>query len=339
MDLNENIVMPLSRMRAVIAKCVDKLDPRCYTSDASHEMHFLAKEIGKYCGCSSRSVGIGFGSDQILDGLFKLKLVAGKGKLVTVDPTYSMYLVLANHAGAKVMTAKLAPSTAREPFALDTLELSKLLKGGTNALVLASPNNPTGIQYPQEQLRSIIESFPDIPVIIDEAYVEYGEYSATELLSRFRNLIIVRSFSKAFGLANLRLGYFLSSDASLVERFRTDYQFPYPVAGFAVSMGIELLRRKSMILQYAEKTKMYREFLTSSLEGLGFFVVPKSNANFVLVKSPESKRIAEELITTYSIAVKYLPRIGGEDNFLRITVGSSEVNQKLLYALRRALHK
>ncbi len=285
-----------------------------------------------------RSVAVGFGADQILDLVFKMKFGNSQSKLVTVDPSYSMYSILARRLGARVVFVKLAPSTAEDPFSINrrtVIEASK--NNGVKVLVLASPNNPTGIQYPVEEILGIAESLPDVPIVIDEAYVEYAGYSASKYLSKNRNLILVRTFSKAFGLANLRLGYLLSSDSAFLEKFNNDFQYPYPIAGFAVLMATELLRRKSLILEYVEKTKIYRKELIEGLQrlGKGLTVIPRSDANFVLVKSKSSKKIAEELLTKYTIAVKYIPKLGSEGEFLRITVGSREMNEKLLYSLRR----
>jgi histidinol-phosphate aminotransferase len=339
MNLNENLVMPFNRLRSVIAKCSDELDPRFYSSRAGEgELLSLANEIAKYCKCSADSVGIGLGADQILDLVFKMKFVRKSGVLLTVDPSYAMYSVLAKRLGITVASIKLATSTAVEPFALNEERILKAAsKRSAKMLVLASPNNPTGIQYSQDRVRSIVEALPEITIAIDEAYVEYADYTIANLLSRYKNLIIVRTFSKAFCLANLRLGYFLSSDTSFVRQFYDEFQYPYPVAGFAVLMAMELLRRKALVLEYVEKTKIYRCELISSLQALGLEVVPKSNANFVLVRSKESKKIAEDLLSRFAIAVKYLPKLGNEVDFLRITVGTREMNQRLLYSLRRII--
>ena len=341
MNLNENIVMPLNRVRPIIAKCADEFDPRYYTPELGEgELRTLTNEIAKYSSCSSGSVALGFGSDQILDLVFAIKFGRSRTKLVTVDPTYSMYSILAQRLGAQVVSIKLAPSTAREPFSLipkNVVQTSK--KSGVKILVLASPNNPTGIQYPAEEILTIAESLPDTAIVIDEAYVEYAGYSMSKYLSRNRNLILVRTFSKAFGLANLRLGYLLSSDSAFVEKFISEFQYPYPVAGFAVQMATELLRRKPLILEYAEKTKKYRQELIEGLQRFrnGLSVISRSDANFVVVKSKMARKIAEDLLVRYAIAVKYIPKMGAESEFLRVTVGSREMNEKLLYSLRRIM--
>ena len=343
MNLNENLVFPLNRLRSIIARCIDKYDPRYYSLQLagefleSAEVRALSGEIANYCKCPTGSVGIGFGADQVLDLVFKMKLGRQSGGLLTVSPSYSMYSVLANRLRKPIYYVNLSSSTGKEPFSFSNEIIIKKAKkrAEVRMLVIASPNNPTGIQYPLDQISSLIESLPDLTIVIDEAYVEYGEYTIANLFSKFKNLIVVRTFSKAFCLANLRLGYFLSSDTELVTRFYEEYQYPFPVSGFSVLMGTEMLRRKSLVLEYVEKTKTYRSELTSSLVILGLDVIRSSNSNFVLIRSKKSKKIGEDLLNKFAIAVKYLSNLTAEGDFLRITIGTREMNQKLVYALRR----
>lgn len=336
MNLNENLVLPLSRLRPVIAKCVDSFDTRVYPSEASDgDTRKLKDGIAKYCYCSARSVALGFGSDQIIDIVYRMNLTKGI-RVVTIDPSYTMYSILAKRIGATISSVQVASSTANIPFALNEGELIReCKKKGTKMLVLASPSNPTGIQYPEDQIRSILESLPSVQVLLDEAYVEYGKYTFSKNLPKYRNLLIVRTFSKAFGMANMRLGYLLANEA-VIKQFEREFQYPYAVSGLAVSIARELLERKSLIAEHVEKTKLYRQELIDSLGKLGLGVVRKSDANFVLVKSNEARRVAQELLK-FAIAVKYIPRMGREREFLRITVGSREMNEKLLYSLRRIL--
>lgn len=338
MNLNENIVLPDNMMRSVIAKCIDRVDPRLYPSGLNEgDIRSLKLEISKYCNCSSGCVAIGSGGDQLLDLLFRMKLKHSSDRMVTVDPTYSMYSLIARRLGAQVSTVKLRSSNDKKPF---TLKLDELLRvsrdGGTKILVLSSPNNPTGIQYPIDEIVTLLAELPNITMVLDEAYVEYGGYSAAKLLSKQKNLVILRTFSKAFGLASLRLGYVLSADKRLIDQLNNNFQLPYPVTGFSVVVAQEMMRRKSMILEYANKTKLLRKDLMESLGKFGkFSIVPNPSGNFVLVKSRDSRKIAEDLLSNYAIAVKYIEKLGSETEFLRITVGSRELNEKLLYALRR----
>lgn len=338
MNLNENVVLPDNLMRSVIARSIDRVDPRFYPSGLNEgEIQALTVEISKYCNCSTNCVAIGSGGDQLLDLLFRMKLKRSSDKMVTVDPTYSMYSLIARRLGAQVSQVKLSASGDQKPFSLKLEEILKISrKKKAKMLVLSSPNNPTGIQYPIDEITTLLAELPNITLVLDEAYVEYGGYSAEKLLSRYKNLVILRTFSKAFGLASLRLGYVLSSDVKLIDKLNNNVQLPYPVSGVTIAVAQEMMRRKALILDYAKKTKLFRAEL---MESLGKFdklsVIPNPSGNFVLVKSKQSRKIAEELLSNYAIAVKYIEELGSEREFLRITVGTRELNQKLLYALRR----
>ncbi len=341
MNLNENIVFPKNVMRSILAKCTDEYDPRVYPSaiDEGDSIE-LNQQIAKYCGCSAASVAIGTGSDQLIDLIFRMFVPKSSDTVLVVSPTFSMYSIFAQRQGSKLREIWLGPSTAKDPFYLRLSSLKESLKQkSVKLIVIVSPNNPTGIQYSIQQIQEILESAQEKTVIVDEAYVEYARYDASkQLMKSNSNLVLLRTFSKAFALASLRLGYILSSNTEFIQRFNDNFQYPYPVTGLSISMGLELMRRKDVVLEWAQKTKNFREELISSLQKLGpaLHVMPRSDTNFVLVQANGAKKIAEELLTNYAIAVKYLPDLGKEKReFLRITVGSAEANRKLLYALRR----
>ena len=341
MNLNENLVMPRNFMRSVLAKCLDKIDARYYPSEIDDgEILELRSAIAKYCRSATDSVAIGAGSDQTIDLLFRSKLRTSSDSVVIVEPTFSMYRLLASRLGAKAITVNTRPSTdPEEPFSLNYEELVASCKAkSANLLVLASPNNPTGVQYQIEEIRSLLESRPNMTVMLDEAYAEYGEYNATGLLSAYQNLVISRTFSKAFGLASFRLGYLVSSNVDLIREINEELQYPYPISSITAAVATEMLRRKQEVLEFAEKTKLFRKELIESLQKLGkrLRIFSPSRANFVLAQTPGAKKIARELLEKYAIALKYMPSLGDEKEFLRITVGTRELNQKLLYALRRS---
>ncbi len=296
MNLNENIVFPKNVMRSILAKCVDEYDPRIYPSDINEgESLILDEEIAKYCGCSSSSVAIGIGGDQLIDLIFRTFLNKTSDSVFVVSPTFSMYSIFASRQKSKLNEIWLEPSTSKDAFALPFSRLKDAWKkqSGAKLLVIVSPNNPTANQFPVEQIEEILEVALDKPVLLDEAYVEYAKYDAAKrLLKAHKNLIILRTFSKAFGLASLRLGYILSSDSEFIRRFNCDIQYPYPVTGLTLSMGIELLRRKEVVLEWVEKTKTFREELIVSLQKLGpsINVVPRIRYQFCSGSSKGSKK-------------------------------------------------
>ena len=348
MNLNENLVLPQTFLRSISVRCLDKLDLRSYPSSLKEgEMLAFIQEISRYNNCSSEMVSIGAGGDQLIDLLIRMRLRKSSDTLVTVDPTFPLYSMMASRLGAKVVTVPLGPFNPRDYKSSFNLKLEELLKasGSKNCrvLALASPNNPTGVQYPLDQIRHILESLPNVTVLVDEAYVEYANYSVLKLLNSYPNLVILRTFSKAFAIPSARLGYIICSDADFVREFTQEHQYPYPVASFSVLLGIELLKRKSVVLDAANKAKILRGELTQSLIDFGLrkkrsptlINASESSANFVLFHCEGAGRIARELLQKYRIAVKYIEKIGQERDFLRICVGTREINERLLYSLRR----
>jgi histidinol-phosphate aminotransferase len=340
MHLNENLVFPKNVMRRILAKCVDEFDPRVYPSSIYEEESLLLnRELARYCGCSEKSVAIGAGGDQLIDLLFRMTVPKSSDVVVIVSPTFPMYPFFAKSQGFRLQDVWLNPSTAREPFSLPSNVKEIWKRSRAKLLVIVSPNNPTGIQFPIEEITELLEVMPDKPVLLDEAYVEYAKYDgAKRLLKSHPNLVVLRTFSKAFALASLRLGYILCSNAEFIQKFNDTTQYPYPITGLSLSMGLELLRRKDVVLEWVEKTKLFREELITSLQKLPKIrVVPRSDTNFVLVQAGGAKKLADELLSRYAILVKHFPSLGKEKDFLRITVGSQESNRRLLFALRRIL--
>jgi len=342
MHMNENLVLPRSFLRAVSLRCLDKLESRYYPSEPdSGEMFELLVEISRYCGCSTEMICIGVGSDQLIDLIFRMKLRRPRDSLVTVNPTFTLYELMARRQGANVFSVPVERFSSATPFALDEDALIKTCRSkNAKVLALASPNNPTGVQYPIEQIKRIIEALPRVTILLDEAYVEYAQYDATKLLGSYKNLVIMRTFSKAFALASHRLGYLVTSDVDFVKKFNEEYQYPYPVASFGVLVATMLLRNKDQVIASARRTKELREELSEQLSTERFRALRKtadSQANFVLVQCDQASRIASELLGKYAIALKLIESIGRDKGFLRITVGTEQLNQRLLFSLRRVL--
>ena len=340
MNLNENLVLPRKLIKFLATRSIDRLDLRHYPSNMeSGEVLTLRREIARYCNCSTGSVAIGSGSDQVMDLLFRASLKKMSDKLLTIDPTFSMYGVLASRLGSKTVFVKAQASNyGGGAFSLDFKRLLVKCKDkNVKIIVLASPNNPTGIQYPLQEIEALVACLPDKTFMLDEAYVEYAEYSATSLLRSYPNLFIARTFSKAFGLASLRLGYLVCSNERIIEEINNELQYPFPITTLSAIIATDMLRKKDVVIRYAKKTKRLRQEMIESLStlGKGIRVVSQSNTNFVLVQCPKAWKIAVDLLSNYAIALKYIPKLGREKEFLRISVGTREMNQKLLRALQK----
>jgi histidinol-phosphate aminotransferase len=218
-----------------------------------------------------------------------------------------------------------------------TLELEKFLSNvkKTDILYLDSPNNPTGFQFSKNKLEQLIKEFDGL-VIIDEAYVEFADYSIVEMTKKKDNLIVLRTLSKSFGLAGLRVGYFVT-DKKIANVFTKIIQYPYPLNTVAIETAILALQKSKQISEIANLIKKERTRIIGTLRSMGVFQVFDSKANFVLFDAPGSGPRIHKALIEQGIVVKNLGKIGSRDTCLRVTVGSEEMNSKFLLAIRDLL--
>ncbi len=202
----------------------------------------------------------------------------------------------------------------------------------TRLLYLCSPNNPTANQFKIEDIETLVKEFPGI-VILDEAYGEFADYSFVPRLSEFQNMIILRTFSKAFGLAALRLGYAVANP-DLARILREKAPLPYPVSGFTLRMGCKMLdnialMQKSVKALVAERGKLIKAL--NKIEGVQAF---DSQADFLLVNTQKPADEVNEKLLKRGIMLKKWGKILQYDNCFRVTVGLPEMNKKLIVALK-----
>jgi histidinol-phosphate aminotransferase len=171
---------------------------------------------------------------------------------------------------------------------------------------------------------------------MDEAYVEFADYSIVEMTKKKDNLIILRTLSKSFGLAGLRVGYFVT-DKKISNVFTQVIQYPYPLNTVAIETAILALQKSKQISEIANLIKKERTRIIETLRGVGVFEVFDSKANFVLFDAPGSGPRIHKALIEQGIVVKNLGKIGSHDTCLRVTVGSEEMNSKFLLAIRDLL--
>lgn len=272
----------------------------------------LRAALAKTYGMKESQIFVGNGSDEVL--AFAFQAFFGIGETVAFpDITYSFYPVYADMFG---IHCKIVP--LNEDF---TMPVERLI-GNNDGVVITNPNAPTGIELSQDDLRRILEGNPDVVVIVDEAYVDFGGTSALPLLEEYPNLLVVQTMSKSRALAGLRVGYAFGSEnliqaLTCVKDSINSYTLDRLaiVGGAAAAEDVEYFdRTRNMVIATRERT-------VTKLEQLGFTVLP-SKSNFIFVshdKVPASKLFAQ--LREEGILVRYFnkPRI---DNFLRVTIGT-----------------
>jgi histidinol-phosphate aminotransferase len=280
-----------------------------------------------FCAAVSQALGIpsdwiivGNGSDDVLNILVRACAEGENRKIVYPMPTYVLYRTLAAMQPAQVVEVPYG-----ENF---DLPIEALVAQQGAITFIASPNSPSGHSVPVAQLRELAQRLSGV-LAIDEAYVDFAEGSALELVQEFQNVIVLRTLSKGYSLAGLRLGFGIAQPQLLEGMFKV--KDSYNVDAIAIQIGTAAMQDQAYKDECAEKVKTDRAKLMLDLKQLGF-EVRASDGNFLLAKTPSD---AEKLylgLKERGILVRYFKQAGLDDK-LRITIGTPEQNQILLEAL------
>ncbi len=292
----------------------------------------LTAAAAAYSGVAPEQVIVGAGADEVLDIVAKAFLGPGRAAIVPI-PTYPMYGVLTTQRGARIVPVPRLDAAAG--FALDVPAVVARLPEVAVAW-LCSPNNPTGLADTEHDLQAVLDAaaaLADPPlVVIDEAYFEFHGWSATGWIGRYRDLLVVRTVSKAFALAGVRVGW-AAGDRSVIER-QERVRPPGSISTPSATLAARALRDPGYAASNAKTLGLEREWLAAELAGRGY-VCPPSVCNFVLVNfgdQDEAEKAANRLLSAGIV-----PRTFGPANplrgHLRLTVRSRGENERLLAAL------
>jgi len=292
----------------------------------------LKSKIAKRFEVTSEEVIVGNGSDEVIEFLFKV-FVEKQDFVVVSNPSFLMYQKFGELYQARVETVSL------KNFAHDLEGISKVVKEKPVKLVfLDHPHNPTGSVIKRENWYQFLKEVPkDTLVVIDEAYgdfvVDEEVPSGVELFKRFDNVGVIRTFSKSYGIAGLRLGFglFKKEIAEILDKVRQ----PFNVNLLAYRAGIALLEDEEFLNQTKEVIVKGREYLTKSFEDMGFRVLP-SQANFIMVDFGKSADFVYEQLLKKGILIRPL-KAYGFSSWMRISIGIPEENQVLVKAVEDIL--
>ncbi|EPA06371.1 pyridoxal phosphate-dependent aminotransferase, partial [Candidatus Nitrosarchaeum limnium] len=284
LDSNENYVISKQFQQDLINNAKKNCDVREYPLGGTER---LIKQLSKFLKVDSSMIGVGNGSDQILD-LILSNLASKQTQVLTSNPTFGFF-----EERCKLYSI---PVTAI-PFSRNmTLDIKEFLKLSKNAdiLYLDSPNNPTGFQFQKDDLQKLVRSFDGL-IIIDEAYGEFGEFSLSGMVKSQENLVVVQTLSKSFGLAGLRLGYFIANK-KFTDAFNQVLQYPYPISTLAIESAILALEQSTQMENAVQVIKDERKRIIENLRKYDAFEVFDSKANFVLFDAHGSyKRVYDAL--------------------------------------------
>jgi histidinol-phosphate aminotransferase len=282
----------------------------------------LKDKLAHTLGINNNQCLLGAGSSDVIDHVIKSTVAPGE-TILTFSPTFVMYQFY-----AKMHNAVMIEVPLEEDYTLNLERfLSAVQKHQPKLIILCSPNNPTGTIVPDDVIQTIVEQAPGL-VILDQAYVEFSNTTRNWLdaIESYPHLLLTRTFSKAYGLAGLRLGYGIGS-ASLIEEL-TRTIIPYHLSSFTQAVGRLALDHYDEMRQFTTAVMERKETLATQLKDLGFTVYP-SGGNFLFVKSPIdelSKRLEAK-----GILIRGFP---GTPPTYRITVGTHADHHLLLQAIK-----
>lgn len=287
----------------------------------------LRTRLAELLGHDLEGTWVANGSNEILQQL--LQAYGGPGRRVVVfEPTYAMHGRIAWSTGSELVRVEVGP-----PWRLARADLERAVAvEGADVVFACSPNNPTGTAQDPEVLAEAARGAPDTLFVVDEAYVEFGGRSAAPLVRDLSNLVVVRTFSKAFALAGARIGYCLAS-AEVIEDLRR-IRLPYHLSALNQSAGLVALRHRDAALGILDAVREQRDRIAASLPELGAEAFP-SEANFVLFRPPRpAVDVWRGLLDRGVLVRDFSSQIPG---CLRVTAGTPEEVDRFLDALKEVL--
>ncbi|WP_161887803.1 histidinol-phosphate transaminase [Pontibacter russatus] len=286
----------------------------------------LKARIAEIKGVQPGQIFLGNGSDEAIDLLFRMVCRPGQDAMLHLPPTYGMYEVSANLNDVALEAVQLTPD-----FQLPVQELLAQVKPNTRIIFICTPNNPTGNAIAPESIEQVLRNFNGL-VVLDEAYIDFSDSpSWTTRLAEFPNLVVLQTFSKAWGMAGLRLGLaFASAELiAVLDKIKP----PYNINEATQELALKALTQTEALKDMVEEIVQERALLMQALPDLpAVEKVFPSDANFILVQVRDANGLYTYLLDK-GIVVRNRSSLPGCEGCLRITVGTLEENQRLLQAI------
>jgi len=289
----------------------------------------LRRALAGYTGVLPEQIMVGNGSDELI---LNILLTFGTGgRVLITNPTFSMYKIHALVAGARPI-----PVPRRGDFSLDVPALVCYARQPESRVIfICSPNNPTGNASSIEEIESVLCQVSCL-VVLDQAYLEFGGEDCRPLLEKYPNLIILRTFSKAFSLAGLRVGYMLANPDVLRQMQKVKQ--PYNLNSFSQAAAITVLGNREVFQQQIQAILREREALRQGLQAIEGVTAYPTAANYILFRTNYSSKLIFQGLLDRGVLIR---KLGGPElpGFLRVSVGTPEENKQFLQALAQVMEQ
>ncbi len=302
------------------------LDYERYPSSSQSK---VKEAIATYKNLNSHQVAIGNGSDELIDLLIRCFCEPKQDNILICEPTFGMFKVYPQLNNVEVLNASLT----KETFLFDEKLILKTITDRTKLIFICSPNNPTGTSISIEQIKLIAANFKGL-VVIDEAYIDFSEkQSALELINEFENIIVLQTFSKAWGLAALRVG--VAYGNSFVIEILNKVRPPFNINSNSQELILKALEKSAIKNNLVESIIKQKQYLENELQQLPFVKnITESDANFLLMEVTDANKICSYLLEK-NILISNRSGLLNCENRIRISVGTEKENKQLITLLKQ----
>jgi histidinol-phosphate aminotransferase len=317
LEMDKNILMNMK-------SCLNSIGLHRYPTN---EMETIKELYANYSGAESKNIIVGNGSDETIELVVSNVITQGK-KALSLGPDFVMYDFFVSRFGGELKTYDIGKSM--DFNVQEFIEIGKQEK--VDLILFSNPNNPTGIGIELESIISILEAFKDTTVLVDEAYYEFYGKSMIPYINKYKNLIVTRTLSKAWGLASLRVGFLITHEENICELL--NHKVPYTISSFSQNLAAIVLRYPEKVLNNAKQIIEQREELYKNLKEI------EKNAAMSIQFHPSKGNYVYGRTTHKEALIKGLENNGivirnfADDTF-RITVGSPMQNRKVLDGIKK----
>jgi len=285
------------------------------------------KFVAKFLNHPMSQVLLTNGADEAIDLLCRAYLEPDD-EVIVITPAFAMYEIFARAAGAKVVAIPAGPD-----FVFPTAEVLAAITPRTRLIIITNPNNPTGVAVPSGDIIKMFQAAPDAAVLVDEAYFEFYGQTMMDYCGRMRNLFVARTFSKAYGLAGMRIGV-LVGHSEHIQALRRICP-PFNLNVFAVECMRDALTDQKFVNDYVQQVRTTRGWFQEQMAGLGIKFWP-SNGNFVLVDFGEKKQAMLKQLLAWGISLRDRPDCA---SCVRVSIGKQQEMEVVVMALKQLLAK
>lgn len=297
-------------------------EPNIYPDSDAKE---LRGKMAEYYGCSSDNIIVGNGSSDLINLVINAYCEKGE-KVLSFTPSFSMYKTYCNLCSAKYVAVPCNDDFTQN---IDDL-IEKANEINPKIVIICTPNNPTGYVTKKKDIIKMLDKITNSIIIVDEAYIDFGGTSTVDLINKYDNLIVMRTLSKAFGLAALRVGCLIANEELVKLLWKV--KVPYNLNSVSQYITVKAFNKIELVKQYVKGTLERRETLSEALKALGFTVHP-SGSNFIFVYS-EIEYLFEKLADRGILIRKFSKDL---EKYYRITVGTKEENELLINSLKELI--